>query len=111
MQANYLQHFRDIECVLAASNGLSLCDLILNEYREDSLALTGLNIGIRSVMVANVKPVTGWMPIKGQKRFNSKDFKIPMEALKVLPPHHNISTNLYAMDYKSFIKIISPTNN
>lgn len=108
IQANYMGHFRDIEYVLEAANGLSLCDVMLNEYRDDSLALTGLNVGIRSVMVSNTHPVTGWMPIKGQKRLDINAIKIPAKASKVLPEHHNISSGLYALDYKTFVNVISP---
>ncbi|GBO99676.1 hypothetical protein EVAR_73696_1 [Eumeta japonica] len=53
VEANYLPHFREIENVLKATDGLSICDVILNEYRDDSMALVGINIGIRSMMVAN----------------------------------------------------------
>lgn len=108
VQANYMGHFRDIEYVLEAANGLSLCDVMLNEYRDDSLALTGLNVGIRSIMVSNTHPVTGWMPIKGQKRLDINAIKIPAKASKVLPEHHNISSSLYALDYKTFVNVISP---
>ncbi|XP_037805815.1 cell cycle checkpoint protein RAD17 [Lucilia sericata] len=108
VQANYVLHFRDIEYVLEAANGLSLCDIMLSDYRDDSLALTGLNVGIRSVMVANTNPATGWMPIKGQKRIDPNTVKIPLQASKVLPEHHNISSSLYALDYKTFVNIISP---
>ncbi|XP_065362925.1 cell cycle checkpoint protein RAD17 [Calliphora vicina] len=108
VQANYVLHFRDIEYVLEAANGLSLCDIMLNDYRDDSLVLTGLNVGIRSVMVSNTNPTTGWMPIKGQKRLDPNTAKIPSRASKVLPEHHNISSSLYALDYKTFVNVISP---
>lgn len=107
VQANYILHFSDIEYVLAAADGLSLCELMLNEYRDDSLALTGLNVGIRSVMEANINPVTGWMPIKGQKRINLNTTKISSQASKVLPEHHNISSSLYNLDYNTYVNIIS----
>lgn len=106
VHANYLPRFKDIESVITAVNGISLCDLILKEYRDDSLALTGLNIALRNVMVANENPVTGWMPIKGPKRLTADSAKIPSNASKVLPAHHNISENLYALDYKSYVNIV-----
>lgn len=108
VQANYISHFRDIEDVLKASNGLSLSDVMFNEYRDDSLAVMGLNVGIRSVMVANENPAIGWLPVKGQKRVDLNATKIPLHASKVLPEHHSISSNLYALDYKTFVHIISP---
>uniref|UniRef100_A0A1I8P3C9 AAA+ ATPase domain-containing protein n=1 Tax=Stomoxys calcitrans TaxID=35570 RepID=A0A1I8P3C9_STOCA len=107
VHTNYLHHFRDIDAVVDAANGLSLCDVILTEYRDDALALTGLNLGIRNVMVANKNPITGWMPVKGPKRINPHHAKIPTAGAKLLPTHHNLSKTLYAMEYKTFVNIVN----
>ncbi|XP_061397150.1 cell cycle checkpoint protein RAD17 [Musca vetustissima] len=106
IHANYLPHFSDIEHVVDAVNGLSLCDLILNEYREDALALSGLDLAVRNVMLSNKNPVSGWMPVKGPKRLNT-DSTIPAKDNKFLPAHHNISKSQYAMEYKTFVNIAS----
>lgn len=99
-------HFAEIDTLVDAANGLSLCDLILHEYRDDALALTGLNLGIRNVMVANKNPVSGWMQVRGPKRLNPNSAAIPAMAAKVLPPHHNISKNQYAIEYKTFVDLV-----
>ncbi|XP_073828733.1 rad17 checkpoint clamp loader component [Musca autumnalis] len=111
IHANYMPHFSDIESLVDAANGLTLCDLILNEYREDTLALCGLDLGVRNVMLANKSPVSGWMPVKGPKRLNTDNSSIiPAKANKFLPPHHNISRSQYAIEYKTFVNIVSAAN-
>uniref|UniRef100_A0A1A9WCB6 AAA+ ATPase domain-containing protein n=1 Tax=Glossina brevipalpis TaxID=37001 RepID=A0A1A9WCB6_9MUSC len=111
LQTNYLSHFREIECVAVASNGLSLSDLLFQEYREDTLPHTSLNIAIRSVMVANKQPVSAWLPIKAPKRLLLKhQEKLPKEAAKFLIHPNNISSNLYNTDYNIYVKIMSQQN-
>ncbi|XP_067642018.1 cell cycle checkpoint protein RAD17 [Eurosta solidaginis] len=99
LHANYLPHFSEIEHIIEAINSLSITDNIINEYREEALAPMALNIAIRSIMVANEKPVSAWMPIRAPKRC-----QMDINDVQHLLP--GISMNLYATDYASYVKII-----
>ncbi|KAL9878931.1 rad17 checkpoint clamp loader component isoform 2-T2 [Glossina fuscipes fuscipes] len=111
LQTNYLSHFREIEYIAPASNGLSLSDLLFQEYREDTLAHVGLNIAIRSLMVTNKQPITAWLPVKAPKRLVlDHQAKLPKEAAHHLIKPYNVSSNLYNTDYHTYVKILSQQN-
>uniref|UniRef100_A0A034VXA3 Cell cycle checkpoint protein RAD17 n=1 Tax=Bactrocera dorsalis TaxID=27457 RepID=A0A034VXA3_BACDO len=99
IHANYLPHFREIEHVVEAANALSIADNIITEYREEALALTALNLAVRSIMQTNESPVTAWMPIRAA-RHNHQD-------LSKLQKISGISNSLYATDYGSYVQMIN----
>ncbi|XP_018802139.1 PREDICTED: cell cycle checkpoint protein RAD17 [Bactrocera latifrons] len=99
IHANYLPHFREIEHVVEAANALSIADNIITEYREEVLALTALNLAVRSIMQTNESPVTAWMPIRAARR-NRQDFSKSQKL-------SGISNSLYATDYGSYVQMIN----
>ncbi|ALC45518.1 Rad17, partial [Drosophila busckii] len=106
IHANYLPHFRDIAHVNDAVNDIGLADMLLQEYRDDTLALVALNTAIRGCMVANAAPVSGWMPVRGPKRFNVQSTTTTLTEQNLLGVS-NISKGLYASEYSSFVKCIA----
>lgn len=108
IHANYLPHFRDIDSVLVALDDVGLADMLLQEYRDDSLSLVALTIAIRGCMVANASPVTGWMPVRGPKRLNEAKSQLTAAEQKLLGvASASISKSIYASEYSSFVKIIA----
>lgn len=99
IHANYMPHFREIEHVVKAADALSIADNIITEYREEALALTALNLAVRSIMQANESPVSAWMPIRAPKHSHQDLYK----SQKI----SGISSNLYATDYGSYVQIIN----
>lgn len=69
LHTNYAGHFKEINDLAQASNMLSVADVLMNEWREDIMSAIGLNITIRAAMVYNRTPKTGWLPVKGQKKY------------------------------------------
>lgn len=94
-----MPHFREIEHVVKAADALSIADNIITEYREEALALTALNLAVRSIMQANESPVSAWMPIRAPKHSHQDLYK----SQKI----SGISSNLYATDYGSYVQIIN----
>ncbi|XP_063699032.1 cell cycle checkpoint protein RAD17 [Culicoides brevitarsis] len=65
---NYIERFTKMEDIASALDLLSLSDVMMNDWRDDTLSLLGLNIAIRGTMVTNTEPVTGYKgKIKGFK--------------------------------------------
>ncbi|KAH8310318.1 hypothetical protein KR044_000744, partial [Drosophila immigrans] len=107
IHANFLPHFLDIGHAVSAVNDLGVADMLLQEYRDDSLGLVGLNIAVRGCMVANVAPVTGWMPVRGPKRLTIQPKLTAAEQQLLGSKFAGISKSLYASEYNSFVKIIA----
>lgn len=107
IHANYLPHFLDIDSVLVALDDVGLADMLLQEYRDDSLALVSLTIAIRGCMVANAAPVTGWMPVRGPKRLTVQPQQTAAEQKLLGMASAGISKSIYASEYSSFVKIIA----
>lgn len=111
IHANYLPHFLDIAHVKDAVDDIGVADMLLQEYRDESMALVGLTIAIRGCMVANVAPVSGWMPVRGPKRFPIQPQLSTMEQKLMGTAYAGISKSLYASEYSSFVKIIASKGN
>ncbi|EDW67789.1 uncharacterized protein Dvir_GJ22898 [Drosophila virilis] len=111
VHANYLPHFHDVANVNAAVNDIGLADMLLHEYRDDSLSLVGLTIAVRGCMVANVAPVSGWMPVRGPKRLTIEPQLTPAEQKLLGVGYAGISKRLYASEYSSFVKTIVKQTN
>ncbi|EDW97551.1 cell cycle checkpoint protein RAD17 [Drosophila yakuba] len=107
IHANYLPHFKEIDDVVVAINDLGLSDCMLNEYRDDTLSVMGLNVAIRGVMTANRWPVSGWMPVRGPKRIDIKPQATLAEQRLVGVGYAGISRTLYATEYCSLVKSIA----
>lgn len=107
IHANYLPHFQDIANVNSAVNDLGVADMLLQEYRDESLSLVSLTIAVRGCMVANVAPVSGWMPVRGPKRLTIEPQLTPAEQKLLGVAYAGISKRLYASEYSSFIKTIA----
>ncbi|XP_034487386.1 cell cycle checkpoint protein RAD17 [Drosophila innubila] len=107
IHANYLPHFLDIANVKDAVNDIGVADMLLQEYRDDSMALVGLTVAVRGCMVANVAPVSGWMPVRGPKRFTNQPQLTAAEQKLLGSTYTGISRSLYASEYSSFVKIIA----
>ncbi|EDW85055.1 uncharacterized protein Dwil_GK14447 [Drosophila willistoni] len=107
IHANYLPHFREIEDVVLASNDIALADLLLQEYRDDSLAVGALNVAVRGCMVANSSPISGWMPVRGPKRLNNQPQVTPLEQKLLGIGFAGIPKAKYASEYSSFVKSIA----
>ncbi|TDG47411.1 hypothetical protein AWZ03_006139 [Drosophila navojoa] len=111
IHANYLPHFQDIADVNSALNDIGLADMLLQEYRDESLSLVGLTIAVRGCMVANVAPVSGWMPVRGPKRLTIEPQLTPAEQKTLGVASGRISKRLYASEYSSFVKLIADKTN
>ncbi|KAL7727871.1 hypothetical protein ACLKA6_019438 [Drosophila palustris] len=107
IHANYLPHFIDIAQAKDAINDIGVADMLLQEYREDSMALVGLTVAVRGCMVANAAPVTGWMPVRGPKRLTIQAQLTAAEQKLLGATYAGISKSLYASEYSSFVKIIA----
>ncbi|CAD7091122.1 unnamed protein product [Hermetia illucens] len=105
LHSNYLAHFSSIENALSAADSLSLGDILLAEYRDDSVGRLGLNVAIRGLMVSNEKPVSGWLPVKGLKRVENQRGKLE-EELKKVGVKHELSANVLVSDYRTYVRII-----
>lgn len=93
--------------MLVALNDVGWADMLLQEYRDDSLSLVGLTIAIRGCMVANAAPVTGWMPVRGPKRLTVQPELTAAEQKLLGVASAGISKSLYASEYSSFLKTIA----
>lgn len=85
--------------------------MLLQEYRDESLSLVGLTIAVRGCMVANVAPVSGWMPVRGPKRLTIEPQLTPAEQRLLGVASGAISKRLYASEYSSFVKLIADKTN
>lgn len=74
VHTNYLMHYSAIENVSEAASILCQSDRFMKEYRDDALSNFALNVAIRGVMVENVKPLSGWKPVRGPKRLTEYVF-------------------------------------
>uniref|UniRef100_A0A182QA32 SMC hinge domain-containing protein n=1 Tax=Anopheles farauti TaxID=69004 RepID=A0A182QA32_9DIPT len=77
LHSNYVTRCADIQNVSKASDILTTVDAIMNEFRSEQLALCGLNIAIRSMMVNNEQTVHGFQPIK-------KKIKVELQQSKIV---------------------------
>ncbi|XP_060645500.1 cell cycle checkpoint protein RAD17 [Drosophila nasuta] len=111
IHANYLPHFLDISHAMEAVNDIGVADMLLQEYRDDSLGLVGLNIAVRGCMVPNVAPVSGWMPVRGPKRLTIQPQLTAGEQNLLGSSYAGISKSVYASEYSSFVKIIASKNH
>ncbi|EDV92746.1 cell cycle checkpoint protein RAD17 [Drosophila grimshawi] len=111
IHANYLPHFQDISHVNAAVDDIGLSDMLLQEYRDDSLALVGLTVAVRGCMVANVAPISGWMPVRGPKRPTIQPPLSGPEQRLMGVAYAGISKRLYASEFSSFVKTIASKRN
>uniref|UniRef100_A0A8W7Q053 Uncharacterized protein n=1 Tax=Anopheles coluzzii TaxID=1518534 RepID=A0A8W7Q053_ANOCL len=64
LHSNYVTRCTDIQNVAAASDTLTVVDGIMNEFRSDQLAMYGLTIAVRSMMVNNEQTAHGFQPIR-----------------------------------------------
>ncbi|XP_037936399.1 cell cycle checkpoint protein RAD17 [Teleopsis dalmanni] len=110
IHANFCLHFKSIDHLVTATNGISLADVIVNEYRDTSLAQLAVNVGVRSVMVANSTPANGWMPIRGAKKLNNSPFHLDDKQSEMLGTIKYISKALYATDFHTYIKFLQSKN-
>lgn len=42
------------------------------KLQDESMSEVGLTVAVRGVMVSNENPASGWIPVKGQKKFNER---------------------------------------
>ncbi|XP_030376222.1 cell cycle checkpoint protein RAD17 [Scaptodrosophila lebanonensis] len=107
IHSNYLQHFSDIGHVVSALNDIGIADLMITEYRDDAVGKLGINIAVRSCMVSNAIPVSGWMPVRGPKRFLVQHQATAAEEKLLGMAYAGISRTLYSTDYSSFVRLIA----
>lgn len=76
----------------------------MTEYRDSLMAVEGLNVAIRGLMVNNEKPVTGWFPVKGPRRLNFRNSR--EEALRKLGLPLSVPSRVLITDYKGYVDIV-----
>uniref|UniRef100_A0A182KAT6 AAA+ ATPase domain-containing protein n=1 Tax=Anopheles christyi TaxID=43041 RepID=A0A182KAT6_9DIPT len=64
LHSNYVTRCTNIQNVAAASDTLTIVDGIMNEFRSDQLAMYGLTVAVRSMMVNNEQTAHGFQPIR-----------------------------------------------
>ncbi|KAJ6646938.1 Cell cycle checkpoint protein RAD17 [Pseudolycoriella hygida] len=106
LHTNYVCHYQDIDDVLSAADSMSRSELFLNEWRDESVSEIGLTLAVRGVMVSNKNPAPGWIPVKGQKKFNENKTTFSDQLAKLGLSSHSVTSNVWASDYRTFVNII-----
>uniref|UniRef100_A0A182J0E3 Structural maintenance of chromosomes protein 3 n=1 Tax=Anopheles atroparvus TaxID=41427 RepID=A0A182J0E3_ANOAO len=107
LHSNYVNRCSNVQNLAAASENLTLVDVITNEYRSDQLPLLGLNIAIRGIMVNNEHTAHGWQQIKKkisvQFRPSTKAYCEDLQQRGVIT--RPIPSKMFATEYKGYITI------
>lgn len=111
IHSNYVKNFSEISEVSSNANILSLVDCIENEYRDINLSYLNLNLVIRSTMVLNEHPASGFRPISAyaNKKFKSVEEKNREKficASKQVNNGNMLAPKDFFCDYNHFMKII-----
>ncbi|CRK86950.1 CLUMA_CG000766, isoform A [Clunio marinus] len=111
VHSNYFHNFTEIDDISEASEILSLSDCFDSEYRDERLNDVNLNLIIRSIMVLNTRPASGFRSIsarankkwKKTEEENKMKFKLNMSKLN----NGNIMARRdFFCDYNSFYDVL-----
>lgn len=111
VHSNYIKNFSNIADVSKAADMLSLSDCFESEYRDDRFSDLNLNLVIRSAMVLNTTPASGFRTIsayankkwKNTEQTNKDRF---IKASKALNNGNIITRNDFFCDYNSYLSLI-----
>lgn len=103
MHANYHEHYTEMQPLAEAAKYFSLCGNLIEAYYNIETVSFGFDVIVRSLMVNNKKPASGWKPLKGCHKDNGKSIR--NNAISSAH-HHRVSSRQYLMDYKPFLTII-----
>lgn len=111
MHSNYVKNFSDIHELVNCTNVFSLSDCFETEYRDERLNKLNLNMAIRSVMVFNEHPASGFRKISA---YASKKFKNLEESNKEKFERESKSLNngnmmaksAFFCDYNNYLTVI-----
>ncbi|XP_058126130.1 cell cycle checkpoint protein RAD17 [Anopheles ziemanni] len=108
LHSNYVIRCCDVQNLSAASENLTLVDVITNEYRSDQLALIGLDIAVRGMMVNNGQTGHSWQPIKKkinmQFQHSSATFADELNKRGLIT--RPVPSKVFATEYKGLALII-----
>lgn len=111
IHSNYIKNFSDIHDVSQVTDMLSIADCFESEYRDERLLNLNLNLVIRSAMVLNQTPASGFRTIsayankkwkKKQEVHNEKFIK----GSKLLNNGNMMARNDYFCDYYHYLNVI-----
>ncbi|XP_052864419.1 cell cycle checkpoint protein RAD17 [Anopheles cruzii] len=113
LHSNYVTRCSDVHCLAAASDALTMADVIMNEYRTDQLAVSGLNLAVRGIMVNNEQTAHSWFQIKKkitiQQHCNTPAYTEEfVKAGLIIRP---VTPKLFAAEYKGFVSLIQNETN
>lgn len=111
IHSNYMKNFTQIEHIASAANNLSISDTISSEYRDSTLSLVNLDFVIRSTMVHNESPASGFRPVSSyaSKKFrNTKESNDEMlrRSMNKFNNGNLLVKKDFFCDYNSYAKII-----
>ena len=112
IHSNYIKNFSDIDSVAEAAEVLSMSDCFESELRDDQLKYINLNLVIRSTMILNKVPVSGFRPItsyankkwKNAEEINKEKFK---NASRHLNNGNVMARDNFFCDYNCFLSLIN----
>uniref|UniRef100_A0A182X4X1 AAA+ ATPase domain-containing protein n=1 Tax=Anopheles quadriannulatus TaxID=34691 RepID=A0A182X4X1_ANOQN len=108
LHSNYVTRCTGIQNVAAASDTLTVVDGIMNEFRSDQLAMYGLTIAVRSMMVNNEQTAHGFQPIrkkiKVQLHESTKSYSEELKKLGLI--ERPVPPRLLATEYKGYVSMI-----
>lgn len=91
-------------CVFNWNELLLLIAIFVESFKDDLSAEIAVIAATRGLMVANKKPVSGWMPIRSSKQ-QDRGYDAGSE-IKAAGIRENTSNSIYATDYRHFARII-----
>lgn len=112
LNSNYLKNFTDIHALSEAADIFSLADCFQSEYRDDQLCCVTLNLVVRSTMVLNKSPASGFRPItsNASKKWKQTEVKSKekfISSSKVLNNGNMMGKHDFYCDYKNLLNVIN----